>query len=88
MQDLGILRNGVISMSMFLSKLELSEFTGAKQLEKQRKWLSDHGYLYDIKVDGTLIVLRSHIEKKLGGDVVRMRKSQPNEKALLLVMGR
>lgn len=75
-------------MSMFLNKMEIIELTGIKQFEKQRKWLTERGYIYDISVDGRLVVLRAHIEKKLGGYLTKLTKSMPNEKALCSAMSK
>lgn len=68
----------------FLSKIELSELVGSRQPAKQRRWLADHGYSFDVRLDGSNVVLRSHLQKKLGGQdyVAKTKVSSPNFRAL------
>jgi hypothetical protein len=74
-------------MSLFISKEEIIELTGSKQISKQREWLATHGYAFDIRVDGSIVMLRSHIEQKLNflGHTYS-RKTQPDAMALMKMM--
>ena len=70
---------------IFLTRSEVSDLTGAKQTEKQREWLSERGYLFDVRMDGSTVILRAHIENKLGGEVhlsSGRRKTSPNFNAV------
>lgn len=72
-------------MNTFLLENETAYLTGALQPVKQRQWLIDHGYQFDVRLDGKPVVLRSHLEKKLGGvsSKAERRKTHPNLKGLL-----
>ncbi len=73
----------------FLSKTELSELVGSSQPSKQRQWLGEHGYLFDVRIDGTNVVLRNHIEQRLGGKIIKennTHKKEPNVDGLLRLM--
>ena len=51
---------------MFLTKAEIVEMTGSRQRPKQIKWLRQRGYKYDISLIGNPIVLKAHVEGRLG----------------------
>lgn len=75
-------------MSLFLSKNELQEFTGTKLREKQRAWLAQHRYKFDVNHSGEIIVLRSHVVQKLSDySGYEGAKTKPNAKALKERMG-
>lgn len=75
-------------LSTFLSKNELEELTGARQVASQRKWLAERGYQFDIRVDGSIVILRTHLENMLGGSqkIIKQRKTEPNVKGLKEMM--
>ena len=72
------------SSPMFLTKDEISELTKRFQHSAQLKILRAMGIEHRIRPDGSLVVLRSHIEQLLG-DAAKVRKekvTEPNWKAL------
>jgi len=71
-------------MMIFLTSKEIIDLTGAKQPEKQRSWFSSHGFLFEVRLNGSNVVLRSHLEQKLGGisAALKSRKTEPNIIAL------
>lgn len=71
-------------MSMFLNRDEIAELTGFKHKAKQRDWLVESGFKFTIRADGFPCVLRSHIEKSLGGSLETKRLSlvEPDADAL------
>lgn len=48
-----------------LSPDELHELTGTRIRRRQAKWLAEHGYRHEPRVDGSLSVLRAEVEGKL-----------------------
>jgi hypothetical protein len=67
---------------MFLTADEIAEFTDYKLAAHQRRWLSEHGYLFEVGASGRPKVLRSHVEEKLGQRLVSSAASRPNFEAL------
>lgn len=66
---------------MFLNEEEVREMTGRVQRNAQAKMLRSLGIIFKTRADGTLLVLREHVEKELGGKVDAKRKAkdfQPN----------
>lgn len=59
---------------MFLTNEEVKELTSKSQRASQTKVLNALGITYKIRPDGSLIVLRAHVERLLGG-----RESQTKE---------
>lgn len=51
---------------MFLTKDEVIELTGKKQRSAQAAVLNALGITYKVRPDGSLVILRSHVEQKLG----------------------
>lgn len=72
----------------FLTKDELSELVGSNQPAKQRQWLTKHGYSFDVRLNGSNVVLRDHIQKKLGGFnfSYKARPAEPDFNALEAMM--
>ncbi len=68
----------------FLSKAELYQLTHSWIPAKQRKWLTEHGYTFDVRLDGSNVVLSAHIHKKLGGNDsnLKIRTTGPDFGAL------
>ena len=50
---------------MFLTRDELVELTDRKQARAQVRWLTEHGYHFEIGASGRPKVLRSVIESRL-----------------------
>ncbi|MDX2027188.1 MAG: DUF4224 domain-containing protein [Alphaproteobacteria bacterium] len=69
---------------MFLSSEELIELTGKQQRSAQMRALRYMGIEHKTRADGTLVVLKSHIEKLLDGvsPDVRVKRVEPNWEAL------
>lgn len=51
---------------MFLRPDELRDLTGKSRSDAQRRALDRMGLRYAVRPDGTLAVLRSHVERALG----------------------
>lgn len=67
--------------SMFLDNDEIRELTGRVQYRAQAKMLRSLGLTHKIRADGTLLVLRAHVERELGGApsaAARKREFVPN----------
>ena len=52
---------------MFLTRQQLRELTGTSHKSKQLEWLADRQYAFELDRNGRPVVLRSHVEQKLGG---------------------
>lgn len=69
---------------MFLCEEEIRALTRRIQHKAQAKMLRSLGITFKTRADGTLLVLRSHVETELGGTVRSVGKSkdfQPNWEA-------
>lgn len=55
---------------MFLLPEEIVELTGRKTRSKQREALQQMGIEHRVRPDGTLAVLKSHVESEMGGGSV------------------
>lgn len=53
--------------NMFLDAEEIRSMTDRKTHSAQRKMLNALGIVYKVRADGSLLVLRSHVERELGG---------------------
>ena len=49
---------------MFLSRKELQDLTGFRMYGKQAQWLSDNGYVFDIRSDGRPNVLMQQLVER------------------------
>jgi hypothetical protein len=65
---------------MFLSEEEIREMTHRVQRSAQARMLRSLGIVFKIRADGTLLVLRSHVEKEMGDAPGRraVKEFQPN----------
>lgn len=64
---------------MFLTKSEIKELTGYARNTRQIEWLASHGYRFDVARSGVPMVLKSHIEERLGGIIFKnKRTNEPN----------
>lgn len=52
---------------MFLTEDEVKEMTGRVQHQAQAKMLNTLGITHKVRSDGSMLVLRAHVEKELGG---------------------
>jgi len=68
----------------FLTPEELYELTHRKQKTSQRTALNQMGIEYKVRPDGSIAVLKSHIEKVMGGNVEvnQKRRTEPNWEAM------
>lgn len=68
-------------MSLLLQPEELYELTGKKHCRAQRTVLTSMGFEHRVRPDGSLVVLRSHLEQQLGvaGAIIKEeKKAMPN----------
>lgn len=70
------------SNRMFLTSDELVALTGRKLSKSQRSVLNHLGIQHKARPDGSLVVLRSHVEKSLGGGESGAKLPQPNWSAI------
>lgn len=69
---------------MFLTPEEISALTNRKARKCQRAVLNHMGIEHKVRPDGSLVVLRSHVEKSLGGNSAsdRLITIEPNWSAI------
>lgn len=70
---------------MFLTEEELKALTKRSQSDAQARVLRGFGIIFKVRPDNSLAVLRSHVEKEMGGDVITtpaVKKTTPNFEAL------
>ena len=67
-------------MSMFLDRDELIHLTGRTRKDAQVRVLRFMGIEHRLRPDGSVAVLRSHVEKSLGGTdaAIVEREYEPN----------
>jgi hypothetical protein len=63
--------------AVFLSDDEIAALTQKKRHSTQQKILNALGVSHKVRPNGTLVVLRSHVEKLLGGNVSAPAKKEP-----------
>jgi hypothetical protein len=63
--------------AVFLSDEEIEQLTEKKRHSTQQKILNALGISHKVRPNGTLVVLRSHVEKLLGGSVAAPAKKEP-----------
>lgn len=61
---------------MFLTKDEIIVMTGSRHRPKQIQWLNQRGYKYDVSLIGNPIVLKAHIDVRLGAVEQKNKRSQ------------
>lgn len=61
---------------MFLTIQEIKQLTGARQKHSCAAWLLDNHYLFEVGKDGWPVVLRAHVNARLGG-VEFQNKNRP-----------
>jgi hypothetical protein len=69
---------------MFLEKIEIETLTGRVRKDAQVRVLRFMGIEHKVRPDGSVAVLRSHVEQSLGGQVIADKKPdiEPNWGAL------
>lgn len=67
-------------MSLTLTPDELYDLTGYKAGKRQRQWLAENGYSFDVRANGRPAVSRSHYEARHAP--VKRRPSAMNLAAL------
>ena len=69
---------------MFLTPEEISALTNRKARKCQRAVLNHMGIEHKVRPDGSLVVLRSHVENSLGGVATHAKliSPEPNWSAL------
>lgn len=63
-------------MSMFLDRDELIHLTGRTRKDAQVRVLRFMGIEHRLRPDGSVAVLRSHVEKSLGGESVEIAERE------------
>ncbi|AKU12508.1 hypothetical protein AzCIB_2615 [Azoarcus sp. CIB] len=61
---------------MFLTKDELRNLTGYQKPSLQKRWLTDRGWPYEENAAGDPKVLRSIVEKRMGGSTASTHRRQ------------
>lgn len=80
------LLNGIVENGMFLSEESLRSLTGYKRPAEQRRWLTSHGWAFEVRVDGKNRVLTEEARNRMltGNSSQRLnqRSSEPDLAAL------
>jgi hypothetical protein len=63
--------------AVFLNDEEIEQLTEKKRHSTQRKILNALGVSHKVRPNGTLVVLRAHVEKLLGGHIAGPAKKEP-----------
>ncbi|MGO4763854.1 DUF4224 domain-containing protein [Cupriavidus sp. 2KB_3] len=66
-------------LGMFLTSAELRELTQRVQFRAQAVVLNTLGVAYKVRPDGSIIVLRAHVEHLLGGSAPSTRRHREYE---------
>lgn len=68
---------------MFLDEAEIVSLTKRKRARAQQRQLNAMGIQHKVRADGSLVILRAHVDKVLGGQAERQQKlREPNWEAL------
>ena len=67
---------------MFLTDSELESLTGYKRPADQRRWLSEHGWAFEVRADGKNRVLIEEARVKMLTRVTTKRSAEPDLEAL------
>lgn len=80
----GTLHRPVTATSTFLLPEELIELTGCRIKGGQIEWLRSRGWIFELSASGKPVVLRHHLERRLGGtESAPQGTDQPNWAAML-----
>jgi hypothetical protein len=66
-----------MSRTLTLSDVELAELTRRRRSDAQRRTLDRMGLRYGVRPDGSLAVLRAHVEQVLGGATIATTPREP-----------
>ena len=64
---------------MFLTDDEVKELTGKSRRASQVKVLNSLGIIHKIRPDGSLLILRSHVEQLLGGKLTSREREEERQ---------
>ena len=67
---------------MFLADEQLVSLTGYKRSAEQRRWLSEHGWAFEVRADGKNRVLIEEARAKMLTRVTTERSAEPDLEAL------
>lgn len=82
--EAGAARRTALPTSTFLLPEELIELTGCKIKGGQIDWLRSRGWVFELSASGKPVVLRRHLERRLGGtESAAQGADQPNWAAML-----
>ena len=62
---------------MFLAAKDIELLTGRKRRQHQIKWLVEHGFPFEMNAAGVPVVLKSVVERRLGGKAPSNRRARP-----------
>lgn len=71
---------------MFMTQQELKELTGLSYPKKQARYLSERGYKFEQRADGRIIMLKCHVEDRLGAKQEKKQFLEPDFDALTKLM--
>jgi hypothetical protein len=66
---------------MFLTPEQIEALTGKQRRDAQVRALRHMGIEHRVRADGSVVVLETHVNKLLGGEIekaVRVKRSEPN----------
>lgn len=67
---------------MFLSPETMADLTGYERHADQRKWLSSHGWTFEVSKAGRPVVSRAHAEMMLNPSTASSKAWKPNIAAI------
>lgn len=73
--------NNEVQRSPFLMPDEIQHLTGFHRPTYQKRWLTEHGYLFDVRSDGWPVMCRAHYEGRHNRNYAK-RPSEPDLAAL------
>ncbi len=73
--------NKEVQGSIFLVPEEIQDLTGYQKPTYQKRWLTKHGYPFDVRRDGRPVVGRAYYEGRYNRNYAK-RLSEPNLAAL------
>lgn len=69
-------------MTTFVTRDEMAELTGARTRAGQIRWLRERGWVWEPNAAGWPVVLRAHMESRMGGKPNTVESAGPNWRAL------
>jgi hypothetical protein len=81
-RDSGV-RTPTQTNTLTLSEDEVREITGYTRPAYQRRWLTERGFMFEVRRNGSPAILRTHLERRMGGKAsLHDGASEPNWAAL------